>query len=139
MHRRLPDDATFVLPDPTVPEAAALARMIGRDAAFALIEGDGGARIFIPRGVNQGSVLARKIGLDAARILAGEFGGTMLAVPLAKPWLARVYRDRDGSSYSAIARKLKASETSVAEWLALYAPPSRHGQPAAPVIPKKAP
>lgn len=105
------------LPPPTTPEAAALARLIGRDATLALIEAHGGARIAIPKTVNQASVLARTIGLDAARLLADRHGGTMLKVPLAKFWRAVIYRRRDGLSYAAIARRLGASESSVHAWL----------------------
>lgn len=105
------------LPPPTVPEAAALARLIGRQATLTLIELHGGTRIPIPRTVNQGTRLAREIGLDAARALCAVHGGVELKVPLAKPWRALIYRRRDGLSYAAIARRLGASDTSVWEWL----------------------
>jgi hypothetical protein len=111
----IPPDAE--LPPPSTPEAAALARLIGRAATLALIEAHGGARIAIPKSVNQASVLARDIGLDAARILAEGHGGAMLKVPLAKFWRAMIYRRRDGLSYAAIARRLGASESSVHAWL----------------------
>ena len=111
------DDASADLPPPSVPEAAALARLIGRQAALALIEAYAGTRVAIPKTVNQASVLARQIGLDAARCLSERYGGTMLKIPLAKSWRAIIYRTRDGLSHSAIALRLGASETSVSEWL----------------------
>ena len=107
----------FDLPPPSTPEAAALARLIGRAAALALIERHGGARIAVPRTVNQASTLARQIGLEAARALADRHGGLTLKIPLAKSWRALIYRRRDGLSYAAIARRLGAAESSVWAWL----------------------
>lgn len=101
---------------PPPPELAGLVRLIGAEATLTLVELHGGTRLPVPKSANQGTRLSREIGLAAARALSAEYGGLMLRVPLAKRWRALVYR-RAGQSYSAIARRLGASENSVWLWL----------------------
>lgn len=110
-----PDDA-FVLP-PAPQELAGLVRLIGAAATFRLVELHGGTRLPVPREANQGVRLAREVGLDAARALSAEFGGLSVKVPLAKAWLAAIYRERDGLSYAALARRLRVTEGTVWRWL----------------------
>ncbi len=93
-----------------------LTDLIGVPAAFRLIELHGGARVSVPKGVNQGSRLARDIGLAEARRLAARWGGDTLKVPLARYWRARVYRAQ-GLSYRAIARRLGVTEGTVHTYL----------------------
>lgn len=111
------------LPPPSTPEAASLARLIGRAATLALVEAYGGTRVYVPHTINQAAPLARAIGLDAARRLAEQYGRIELSVPQAKAWRAVIYRRRDGLTHAAIARKLGASESTVYAWL-------REGRPA---------
>lgn len=98
------------------PEAAWLVRLLGEADALRLVEAHGGVRISIPHRA-EGSALAGSIGLRAAGLLAAELGGNFLRVPLCKRWQAIALRERDGLSYSEIARRLLASESSVFRWL----------------------
>lgn len=111
MLARAPHDAA--LPPPT-PEAERLARLIGPEAAFALIEAHGGVRIYVPGEVAPWMV--DLLGADAAAALAGEYGRGYLAVPLGRVWRVLAYQAR-GMSYRAIARAVGCSESGV--WRAL--------------------
>lgn len=102
---------------PPPPELAGLVRLVGAEAALTLVELHGGTRLPIPREANQGTRLAREIGLEAARALSAEHGGLMIKVPQVRRWRALVYRQRDGLTYAAIARRLSTTEGRVWEWL----------------------
>lgn len=98
--------------NPPPAELADLTRCIGPRAVLALIEAEGGSRVFVPKAPNQGMHLARMIGLDAARELAVEWGGAYLSVPLARAWRVRVYR-AEGETQRGIARRLGITESQV--------------------------
>lgn len=85
---------------------------IGRDASLRLIEQLGGVRLYVPTKVAEDGRITRAIGAAAAALMGGEFGGCYIAVPLAKPWRASIYRER-GLSYGEIAIALATSVTSV--------------------------
>lgn len=89
---------------------------LGVAAALVLMEQFSGSRVYVPREPNQGSPLALAIGLEAARALAAIKGGETIKPPAAKAWLSRVYKAQ-GLSGSAIARKLRIDESTVARHL----------------------
>jgi len=98
--------------NPPPAELHDLVRSIGAGAVLALIEADGGSRVFVPKQPDQATPLSRAIGLDAARVLAAEWGGDYLSVPLARAWRVRVYR-AEGATQRAIARRLGITEGQV--------------------------
>lgn len=101
---------------PPPAELAWLTDLIGAEAALVLIEAHGGTRLYIPQEPNQGMAIAREIGLPAARALAARYGRDWIAVPLARNWRARLYRQR-GDSYREIARRLGLTESAVSRIL----------------------
>lgn len=100
------------LPPPPA-ELADLSAHLPPEALLALIEGFGGTVLYIPHSPNQASPLVRALGRDAAAALAAARGGERIKVPLARHWRIRVLRERDGLSYSQIARRLGITEDAV--------------------------
>lgn len=101
---------------PPVPaELAHLSDHLSPEALLALVEAFGGTALYIPQAPNQGSPLVRAIGREAAQALAAARGGENLKVPLARHWRIRIYRERDGLPYAAIARRLGVTEKAVWE------------------------
>ena len=98
-------------------EIVALIAVIGEDATLRLVETHGGIRTYVPRTVSAKSALAQSIGVEAARGLSREFGGMKIHPPMVKRWRALVLRQRDGLSYSEIARRLSVDDTTVYKWL----------------------
>ena len=93
--------------------------LLGPDAALALIEQFGGARLYGPRYFQpehrtSGSFYkaAALLGDKSARALVRRFGGRDLKVPSAKRWRIGIYRQR-GASYGDIARAVGLSEVAV--------------------------
>lgn len=101
--------AAFELPPPT-PEAERLVQIVGAAAAFALIERNGGTRIYVPG--KPTLWLINAIGSAAAEALAEALGGEFLKVPLARTWRVLAYQAR-GWSYARIARACGCSEDAV--------------------------
>ena len=76
----------------------------------------GGAELHLqknPKGRGQAEAL---FGAPAVAKLAAHGGITQRRVPLAKPWLARVF-DWRGHTVASIARTLRASDLTVRRWL----------------------
>lgn len=58
--------------------------MLGRQAALRLARAFGGARLYVPRSIQQRSPLAVALGIRAARLLSERFGGGTFDVPTAR-------------------------------------------------------
>lgn len=93
-----------------------LIAMLGRERVLLLIRAFGGMRVYVPVYAKEGSRIASVAGLQVAKALTERFGGGAFRLPLAKSWLARVYREQ-GWSYGRIAHALGSTETSVHRWL----------------------
>jgi hypothetical protein len=105
----------------TKPEAAdphpvdiigTLVGILGKDATFELIAAKGGTRLQVPKRASDCNSITAIIGATAAEALRRSFGGDRIALPLAKPWLIRVYRER-GLSYARIKRAVGCTEATV--------------------------
>lgn len=100
-------------------------RVLGVDGAIAFLAEFGGAELYLTRSPRKRSRVVRAVGYEKAVALAEASERLPSRVPLAKPWLAAVERDR-GLSVADIARKLRASDVAVRGWLKRYeAPPAR--------------
>lgn len=86
--------------------------LIGQDAVFKLVAAAGGTRIVVPMRATEGQKLTRILGMPAAGILSANFGKETLAIPMAKAWRVRVYRER-GLSYGEIALAIGCNEATV--------------------------
>jgi len=101
---------------PPASDLGEIAARIGPRATLALIEAEGGRRVFVPHRPNQATPLARAIGLPAAQALAKAGGGVWLRVPLARAWRVRLYR-HCGATYRDIAGWLGITESQVSKLL----------------------
>ncbi len=101
---------------PVAPRAVwPLIRLVGEDAALALVEHASGTPLYIPRELPGGDPdywLVRLVGHPLARILVAEYGGNYLRPPVARAWLIQIYRGR-GMSYTDICRALRCSMSTV--------------------------
>ena len=97
-----------------------LVQLVGRDAAMRLVEVHGGIELFVPKKIGPRSELVRRTQLDwhVLEKLAKSYGGERLKLPIARDWRIQVYRQRDGLSYSEIARKLGICTSAVYKALA---------------------
>jgi DNA-binding NarL/FixJ family response regulator len=102
-------------PLPVPPSIAWLVKLVGEEAALALVEAHGGTRLFVPKRVGAHSALARRTGVPAKSLapLAAAYGGETIKLPLCREWRIRIYRLRHGESYAAIARRLGIVESTV--------------------------
>jgi hypothetical protein len=103
---------------PTDNVLGSLITALGEDAAFKLIEARGGVRVYIPqeatrdRKIAAAHKLADVIGEEGIVALSKMFGGLTIAIPVARLWRMRVYRDR-GHSQPEIARMVGCCEDTV--------------------------
>ena len=93
---------------PPPPNVRWLVDLVGEAAALRLVELYGGTRLFVPQKVHGRSEIVRKSGLAARTLepLARQRGGETILLPLCREWRVRIYRERDGESYSVIARRI---------------------------------
>lgn len=112
------------LPPPT-DDVARLVKMVGPEAALALVEARGGTRLYVAQ-TPEGSEIEKIAGLDAAKKLSAQYGRDWLRVPLARPWRILCYRAA-GMSYRAIARKAGCTDANVWEVLKRHDAVSRQG------------
>lgn len=76
----------------------------------------GGAELYLAEDPKGRSRLEELVGYDRARALGEAAHLLPRRVPLAKPWLARVFRAR-GYSVAETARTLRTTDKSVRGWL----------------------
>ncbi|MFN3938714.1 MAG: helix-turn-helix domain-containing protein [Gemmobacter sp.] len=106
-------------------------RVLGTDLAIEFLLEFGGAELSVNQRPQPRGRLARLVGIERARALGAVAGDLPRRVPLAKPWIAAVWRTR-GLPVAEIARRLHASYVSVRRWLAAGATDARRGAPADP-------
>lgn len=108
------------MPRPTA-QVAAYVDVLGADLAVEFILQFGGAGVYFARDPKGQSEVEKLIGYEKVKALA-QCPRLPKKVPLAKRWLASML-DWKGYSKSAIARTLRISDTTVANYLAgKYAP-----------------
>ena len=102
-------------PKPTA-QVEPFVEALGYDEAVTFLMHFGGAELYLaktPKGRGEAEAL---FGAEAVAKLAAHGGITQRRVPLANPWLARVYAWR-GHSTASIARTLRASDVTVRRWI----------------------
>ncbi|MDF0602318.1 helix-turn-helix domain-containing protein [Psychromarinibacter sp. C21-152] len=110
------DDLPSVpLPKPTT-QVAPYVEVLGYDLAIDFLMTFGGSELYIAERPGTGSRLVQLVGMDKARELAAISHLLPRVVPLAKPWLAKVFFAR-GLSKNDIARTLRVSVVTVRGWL----------------------
>ena len=105
---------------PTPAHLAPLVDVLGVDGAIAFLLEFGGAEVWLGAAPGARSRVARLVGEDRAAALAAL--PLPRRVPLGKPWIARVWRHRDGLPVAEIARRLHASDVTVRGWLKTAGP-----------------
>lgn len=91
--------------------------VLGTEMAIAFLLEFGGAELDIRPSPQARGRLVRLVGRDKAVALADAATGLPRRVPLAKPWIAAVWR-AEGMAVAEIARRLHTSDVSVRRWLA---------------------
>ncbi|MEQ8605166.1 MAG: helix-turn-helix transcriptional regulator [Marivibrio sp.] len=92
-----------------------LIEIVGEKLAIEMLRRYGGGRLYVPRKA-AGSDLAREVGLAAAEKLSRAFGGDEITVPLWKRGVYAYYRDREGLSQEAAARKAGIARRTAQNW-----------------------
>lgn len=99
---------------------AAYVDALGVDGAIRFLLEFGGAEVWLGVAPGARSRVARLLGAERAAALAAL--PLPRRVPLGKPWIARVWRERDGLPVAEIARRLHASDVTVRGWLKTAGP-----------------
>lgn len=119
-------------PDPRLPrtpaQVAPYVEVLGIEGAIAFLLEFGGAEIYLTTNPGSRSRVVDLVGRHKAVALARMADRLQRRVPLAKPWIARVWFAR-GLPKAEIARKLHVSEPTVARYLAGTAPGERDDGP----------
>lgn len=89
---------------------------LGVDGAIRFFEEFGGAELYVARHPQTRSRVVALVGREAAERLGEMVDRLPRRVPLAKRWIAEIYRSR-GLSTAEIARRLRASDVAVRGWL----------------------
>lgn len=100
---------------------------LGADLALAFLLHFGGADLYIPANPTARSELVSVVGVEGAQALYQVRDRLQYRVPTAKPWIARMLKEK-GLSKAAIARKMHATVPTVTRWLA-DGPPRRFPDP----------
>jgi hypothetical protein len=99
--------------------------VLGEGGAIAFLLEFGGATFYLAEDPKGGSEILQHLGEAKGRELVARLRqGTAhpyLRFPVAKKWLAATMR-RDGAPYSAIARRLHVTDSTVRSWLAASSP-----------------
>lgn len=93
--------------------------VLGIDGALEFLLTFGGAELYLTPTPGENSRLVRLVGRDKAIALAKASERLPRRIPLAKPWIAAVFREK-GLSVADIARRLHASDVAVRGWLKKY-------------------
>jgi hypothetical protein len=99
-------------PANVAPHADAL----GPEAAVRFLPAFGGAELYVPERPGPDTAAAALIGQDGMRALHAVSGRLQPRVPLANRWLAMMLAWQ-GHSTAEIARRLRATDTTVRRWL----------------------
>ncbi len=89
-------------------------RVLGADDAIKVFLEFGGAEMYLAPSPKGRSALAQLVGIDKAARLAEVC--TQKRVPVAKPWIAQVWKSQ-GLSIAEIARKLHTTDVTVRKWV----------------------
>jgi hypothetical protein len=109
-----PFDPFDPTPHPTA-QVAVFADVMGLDKAVQFLMIYGGGECYFPKRPEPGSELVKLLGREVV-IQMAKRPNVPRRVPLAKPWLAHYFAAK-GDSTIEIARKLKATDTTVRRWL----------------------
>jgi hypothetical protein len=105
-------------PEPRPPaQVEPYVRVLGIDDTIVFLLTFGGAELYLPRTPKGRSRLAELFGVEKAAALAEAAEFMPKRVPLAKPWIAKVWHAR-GLSQAEIARRLHVSDVTVRRYLA---------------------
>lgn len=103
--------------DPRPPaQVEPFVRVLGTDDAIRFLMTFGGAEMYLPRSPKGRSRLAQAFGRDKAEALAAAAEHLPRRIPLAKPWIARVWSSR-GLPVAEIARRMHTSDVTVRRYL----------------------
>ena len=103
-------------PKPTA-QVEPFVEALGYDEAVTFLMHFGGAGLYLAKSPKGRSASAEMFGADAmAKLAASDRIPPKSRIPLAKPWMARVFAWR-GHSTASIARTLRATEVTVRRWL----------------------
>lgn len=91
-------------------------RALGEDEAIRFLLAFGGTPVSLSARPSPDNAVVAVVGVQGALALHEEFGLKIPRVPLAKPWIAKVWFAR-GRSILAIARDLHAADKTVRGWL----------------------
>jgi hypothetical protein len=94
----------------------AYVRVLGVDGAVTFLLHFGGAELYVAASPKGRGRLVDVMGMDAATALSGVVDKLPRRVPTAKPWIAKVLKQR-GLSVAEIARKLHTSDVTVRRYL----------------------
>jgi hypothetical protein len=92
-------------------------RVLGEEDAIRFLLLFGGAELYLPRNPKGRSKLAQTFGIEKAEALSVAAEHLPRRIPLAKPWIARVWHAR-GLPVAEIARRMHISDVSVRRYLA---------------------
>jgi hypothetical protein len=106
-------------------------RVLGIDGAIEFLLTFGGAELYLAKDPKGRSKLAGLVGIDKAAALAQAAEYLPRRVPVAKPWIALVWKSK-GLPVAEIARRLHTTDVSVRRWL-------KAGPPTAYVDPRQMP
>lgn len=110
-------------------ELQGMLELLGKDATLKLVEAYGGVRCLVPKRFPAEHELLELLGAAAFALLHQYYGGSIIAVPLAKRWRIRVYKER-GLTTKEIARRTGYTERAVARIVNNnYAPPPQFELP----------
>lgn len=104
------------LPQPPA-HIAPYVRVLGVDGAIEFLLAFGGGELYLSTRPQAGSRLSQMIGQDKAAALAAAIDAMTVRVPVAKPWIASVWRSR-GLPVAEIARKLHVTDVTVRAYVA---------------------
>jgi hypothetical protein len=109
---------------PVPAQVAAYHEVLGLDDTITFLLTFGGTELYLPRRPSGRSRLAQVLGIENATALALAAEHLPRRVPLAKPWIAKVWRAR-GLSQAEIARRLHVSDVTVRRYLSRDGPRAR--------------
>ncbi len=98
--------------------------MLGEEQAIAFLLEFGGSYQYLSERPQARSPIAQMLGADKTAALAKHIGSGSLRLPLGKPFIAKLLRER-GYTVNDTARKLHVADTTVREWLKQVPKPAR--------------